>query len=169
MQIYQFIRLAVPLTLALTLSFQALATATESSSPSGGAPAHGVVPSQLTWADDIIDALGQYFKANYPNADFVPYLNHLILVREALTRQDRRTVRVEMGTFFRSLADRRYGISGSAADELANFARVAMPVQEYGILFPRSGQGHMGQSHGPTGTGQAPDATRSEAPLSVYP
>lgn len=171
MRISQFTRLAVLLVpLALALSSQGQAIATERSvSPSGSAPPHGGVSSQLNWVDDIINALGQYFKANYPNADFVPYLKHLTLVRDALGREDRRTVKVEMGAFFKSLANRSYGISGSAADELATFARVAMPVQEYGIIFPRSGEGRMGHSRGPSRTGQAPGATLLDPPLSMYP
>jgi hypothetical protein len=169
--ISQFTRLAVllvPLALALSLQRQAIATE-RSVSPSGSAPPHGGVSSQLNWVDDIINALGQYFKANYPDADFVPYLNYLTLVRDALGREDRRTVMAEMGAFFKSLANRSYGISGTAADELANFARVAIP-EEYGIIFPRSAQGRMGPLRGgPTRTGQTPDATLSEVPLSLYP
>jgi hypothetical protein len=172
MRISPFIRLAVLVgSLTLTPSFQALATTTDQpvSSP-GSAPALGALPSQLTWVDDIINALGQYFKANYPTADFVPYLKQLTVVRDALSRKDRRTVKVEMGAFFKLLTNRSYGISEDAADELANFARVAMPVQEYGIFFPRSVQGPMGQSlEGPTRTGQWRDATLSDAPLSLYP
>jgi hypothetical protein len=93
----------------------------------------------------------------------------LTLVRDALGQEDRRTVKVEMGAFFKSLANRSYGISGSAADELATFARVAMPVQEYGIVFPRSAEGGMGHSPSPSRTGQAPGGTLSDSPLSMYP
>ena len=98
-----------------------------------------VAPAQTTGVDDIANALGSYFKANYPTYDFAPYLKKLTLVREALGRGDRRTVKVEMGAFFKLLTNRSHGISEGAADELTNFARMVMPVQEYGIFFPRSG------------------------------
>jgi hypothetical protein len=45
-------------------------------------------------------------------------------------------VEVEMGAFFTMLTNRSQGISEGAADEVANFARAVMPVQEYGIFFP---------------------------------
>lgn len=112
----------------------------------GAVPSHpnpptttAVAPAQATWVDDIATALGSYFKANYPTYDFAPYLKKLTLVRDALGRGDRRTVKVEMGAFFKLLTNRGHGISEGAADELTNFARMVMPVQEYGIFFPRSG------------------------------
>jgi hypothetical protein len=164
-----FIRLAV--LVGSLASLQALATAADQPLPSPGtAPALGVVPSPLTWVDDIINALGQYFKPNYPTVDFVPYLKRLTVVRDALNRRDLRSVKVEMGAFFRLLTNRSYGISQDAADELANFARLAMPVHEYGIIFPRWDQGLLEQSpEGLPRTGQGRDARLSDAPLSLYP
>lgn len=103
------------------------------------APVVGVAPAQATWVDDIMNALGSYFRANYPTSDFTSYLKKLTLVRDAVDRGDRRTVEVEMGAFFTMLTNRSHGISKGAADEVANFARIVMPVQEYGIFFPRSG------------------------------
>lgn len=103
------------------------------------APVVGVAPAQATWVDDIMNALGSYFKANYPTSDFTSYVKKLTLVRDAVDRGDRRTVEVEMGAFFTMLTNRSHGISKGAADEVANFARIVMPVQEYGIFFPRSG------------------------------
>jgi hypothetical protein len=103
------------------------------------APVVGVAPAQATWVDDIMNALGSYFKANYPTFDFSSYVKKLALVRNAVDRGDRRTVKVEMGAFFTMLTNRNHGISKGAADEVANFARIVMPVQEYGIFFPRSG------------------------------
>jgi len=100
------------------------------------APATVVVPARATWVDDIANALGPYFKAHYPTSDFTSYLKKLTLVRDAEDRGDRRTVEVEMGAFFTMLTNRSQGISEGAADEVANFARAMMPVQEYGIFFP---------------------------------
>ena len=73
-----------------------------------------VAPAQTTWVDDIANALGSYFKANYPTYDFAPYLKKLTLVREALGREDRRTMKVEMGAFFKLLTNRGHGISEGA-------------------------------------------------------
>ena len=102
------------------------------------APTTVGVPAQATWVDDIMNALGSYFKANYPTSDFTSYLKKLTLVRDAIDRGDRRTVGVEMGAFFTMLTNRSHGISTGAAEEVANFARMVMPDQEYGIFFPRS-------------------------------
>ena len=57
-------------------------------------------------------------------------------MRDAEDRGDRRTVEFEMGAFFTMLTNPSQGISTGAADEVANFARAVMPVQEYGIFFP---------------------------------
>jgi hypothetical protein len=100
------------------------------------APTTGVVPTRATWVDDIANALRSYFKAHYPTSDFTSYLKKLTLVRDAEERGDRRTVEVEMGAFFTMLTNRSQGISAGAADEVANFARAMMPVQEYGIFYP---------------------------------
>ena len=111
---------------------------TQPSVPSD-APVVGLAPVQATWVDDIINTLRSYFKVNYPTSDFTAYVKKLTLVRDAVERGDRRTVEVEMGAFFTMLTNRSHGINKGAADEVANFARVVMPVQEYGIFFPRSG------------------------------
>ena len=94
------------------------------------------VPSQATWVDDIVNALGSYFKAHYPTSDFTSYVKKLTQVRDAEDRGDRRTMELEMGAFFTMLTNQNQGISAGAADEVANFARAVMPVQEYGIFFP---------------------------------
>ncbi len=108
------------------------------------APVVGGAPTQVTWVDDIMDALDMHFKATYPTVDFAPYLKKLTLVRDAVNHGDRRTVKVEMGMFFTMLANRADGMNNVAADELANFALVVMQVQEYGpeaygTTTPRSG------------------------------
>jgi hypothetical protein len=100
------------------------------------APTTVVVPARAAWVDDIANALGPYFKAHYPTSDFTSYLKKLTRVRDAEERGDRRTVEVEMGAFFTMLTNQSQGISEGAADEVANFARAMMPVQEYGIFFP---------------------------------
>ena len=41
-----------------------------------------------------------------------------------------------MGAFFTMLTNRSQGISEGAADDVANFVRAMMPVQEYGMFFP---------------------------------
>src|SRR6476660_914106 len=100
------------------------------------APRTVVVPAQATWVDDIANALCSYFKAHYPTSDFTSYVKKLTQVRDAEDRGDRRTMELEMGAFFTMLTNQNQGISAGAADEVANFARAVMPVQEYGIFFP---------------------------------
>lgn len=92
--------------------------------------------TQLIWVDDIMNALGLYFRTNYPAANFSSYLRQLTVMRGAVDRGDRRAVKVEMGTFLTMLVNRDDGISEGAAEELRNFARVVMPAQEYGVIFP---------------------------------
>jgi hypothetical protein len=150
--------------LALLSSIQSSAWATRQLIPPSArdaSPEDGGL-SPLSWVEDIISAL-DYFTTNYPAADFVPYQEKLTLVRDALSRHDRRTVTTEMGAFFTLLTDRSGGISAAAADELANFARAVMPVQEYGIFFPASGDGGGGQDF------EGPSWNNRRAPLSVYP
>jgi hypothetical protein len=57
---------------------------------------------------------------------------------------NRRSVKTEMGAFFKMLAKRDHGISGVAADELTNFARMVTPLEEYGISVPRAGSDQYG-------------------------
>ena len=148
---YQSIRrIVILISLALICELPALSTQATDYLPGAGipefmgaqpasghnAPTTVVGPAQTTWVDDIANALGSYFTAHYPTSDFTSYLKKLTLVRDAEDRGDRRTVEVEMGAFFTMLTNRSHGISAGAADEVANFARTVMPVQEYGIFFP---------------------------------
>lgn len=103
------------------------------------APVVKVPSGELIWVDDIMNALRLYFTTNYPAANFSSYLKRLTVMRDAVDRGDHRTVKVEMGTFFTMLANRNDGLSKGAAEELRNFARVVMPAQEYGLIFPSSG------------------------------
>lgn len=152
MRTYLFIRRTVLAASLMLIPWVPLLSAQAAGQPAGipeimeaqpsfpsDAPVVGVAPAQATWVDDIMNALGSYFKANYPTSDFTSYLKKLTLVRDAVDRRDRRAVEVEMGAFFTMLTNRSHGISKGAADEVANFARIVMPVQEYGIFFPRSG------------------------------
>jgi hypothetical protein len=173
MMIRRFITQAVVVAfVALSPAFQGNTVADQPTvSTPGGTPPVGSGRDPLNWVDDIITALGRYFKTNYPNADFGPYLKQLIMVRDALSQQDRRAVKVEMGAFYQSLADRSHGINEAAADELANFARMVMPVQEYGVFFPRSGHGRTDQALGdPLGRSRGAEAESAEhLPRSLYP
>ena len=151
MQTFLFIgRIIIFTSLALICGLPALSTEAAAYLPGAGvpefmevqpasgdnAPATVAVPTQATWVDDIMSAMGSYFKANDPTFDFTSYLKRLTLARDAENRGDRRTVEVEMGAFFTMLTNRSLGMSEGAADEVANFARALMPVQEYGIFFP---------------------------------
>src|SRR5436853_7357045 len=55
-----------------------------------------VAPAQTTCVDDIANALGSYFQANYPTYDFAAYLKKLALLPVALARGDCRTATVEL-------------------------------------------------------------------------
>jgi hypothetical protein len=114
--------------------------------------------------DDIANALDSYFKAHYPTSDFTSALKKLTLVRDAEDRGDRRTVEVEMGAFFTMLTNRSQGIGAGAADEVANFARTVMPVQEYGIFFP-SGPEQYGTPAPRSGSEQERWTTRGSGAL----
>ena len=57
-------------------------------------------------------------------------------VKEAVDRADTRTVKSEMGKWFKMLRAREQGIHDVAADELFNFALMVTPILEYGITVP---------------------------------
>jgi hypothetical protein len=122
-----------------TSAQELLHTITNGQSSSSAVPIAGSAQAQATWVDDIENALGKHFKAKYPAYNFDSYLKVLTLVRDALGRGDQRTVKVEIGVFFKMLTNRANGISEEAADELSNLVRIAMPAQEYGIIFPVNG------------------------------
>lgn len=173
MRTYLFIRRTVILTsLALIPWVPALLAHAAELSPGGGIPdIMEVQPSmqrdapvvmtapaqatsaQATWVDEIKNSLGVY-KANYPTSDFSPYLTKLNLVGDAVSRGDRRAVKVEMGAFLKMLATRAHGINENAADELSNFAQMVTPIQEYGISVPKSGSEQYGSEAPSSGSSQ---------------
>lgn len=87
------------------------------------------------WVDEIANSL-TFYKTTYPTTNFDPYVEKLNLVRDAVSRGDQRTVRVEMTKWFKMLRNRDHGINDVAADELLNFAAMVTPIQEYGISVP---------------------------------
>ncbi len=95
----------------------------------------GLAFAQPTWVDEIANSVS-FYKTNYPTSNWQPYQEKLMLVKEALARGDQRTVRTEMGKWFKMLRNREHGINDIAADELLNFALMVTPVQEYGISVP---------------------------------
>jgi len=173
MRTYLFIRRTVVLTsLALIPWVPALLAHAAELSPGGGIPDFmAVQPSmqrdapvmmtapaqatsvQATWVDEIRNSLGIY-KANYPTSNFSPYQTKLNLVGDALSRGDRRAVKVEMSAFLKMLATRAHGINENAADELSNFAQMVTPIQEYGILIQKSGAAQYGSEVPSSGSSQ---------------
>lgn len=95
----------------------------------------GVAMAQSNWVDELTNSVA-FYKTNYPTSNWEPYLGELTLVKEALARGDQRTVRTEMGKWFKMLRSRDHGIHDVAADELYNFALMVTPIQEYGISVP---------------------------------
>lgn len=95
----------------------------------------GQALAETTWIDDIANSVS-FYKTNYPTSNWEPYSQELGLVRDALHRGDQRTVKAEMGKWFKMLRVRDHGISDVAADELFNFSLMVTPIQEYGISVP---------------------------------
>ena len=91
-----------------------------------------------TWLREIMNSLDAY-TVTYPSSNFAPYQTKLNLVGDALSRGDRRAVKVELGAFFKMLAKRSHGINEGAADELSNLAQMVTPIQEYKIQVPKFG------------------------------
>ena len=116
------------------------------------APAQAT-PAQAIWVDEIKNSL-EVYKANYPSSNFSPYQTKLNLVGDALSRGDRRAVKVEMSAFLKMLATRAHGINEGAADELSNFAQMVTPIQEYGILIQKSGAAQYGSEVPSSGSSQ---------------
>ena len=173
MRIFLFIRRTVVLTsLALIPWFPAPLAPAAELSPGGGIPEFMTMqPSmqrpallmmtapaqttsaQATWVDEIKNSLGVY-KANYPGSNFSPYQTKLNLIGDALSRGDRRAVKVEMSAFLKMLATRAHGINEGAADELSNFAQMVTPIQEYGISVQKSGAAQYGSEVPSSGSAQ---------------
>ncbi|MER3423661.1 MAG: hypothetical protein C4293_10925 [Nitrospiraceae bacterium] len=63
-------------------------------------------------------------------------------------------VKVEMGGFFKMLANRDHGINEGAADGLSNFAQMVAPIQEYRISVPKSGAEQYGSEVPSSGPAQ---------------
>ena len=97
--------------------------------------AGGVVLAQTNWVDELTNSVS-FYKTNYPNSDWDPYLSELILVKEALAKGDQRIVRSKMGNWFKMLRNRDHGINDVAADELYNFGLMVTPIQEFNISVP---------------------------------
>lgn len=95
----------------------------------------GQALAETTWIDDIANSVS-FYKTNYPTSNWESYSQELGLVRDALHRGDQRTVKAEMGKWFKMLRVRDHGISDVAADELFNFSLMVTPIQEYGISVP---------------------------------
>jgi hypothetical protein len=95
----------------------------------------GTVFAQSTWIDEINGSLN-FYKTSYPGANWEPYSQRLQTVKEAADRGDTKTVKTEMGKWFKMLRARDQGIHDVAADELFNFALMVTPIQEYGIAVP---------------------------------
>ena len=91
--------------------------------------------AQQSWVDEITNSLN-FYKASYPGSNWEPYSQRLQTVKEAVDRADTRTVKAEMGKWFKMLRTRDQGIHDVAADELFNFALMVTPIQEYGITVP---------------------------------
>jgi len=97
--------------------------------------AWGIALAQTNWVDELTNSVN-FYKTNYPNSNWDPYLSELTLVKEALARGDQRIVRNKMGKWFKMLRDRDYGIHDVAADELYNVGLMVTPIQEFNISVP---------------------------------
>lgn len=95
----------------------------------------GTAWAQSTWVDEINGSLN-FYKTSYPGSNWEPYSQRLQTVKAAVDRGDTRTVKTEMGKWFKMLRTRDQGIHDVAADELFNFAVMVTPIQEYGITVP---------------------------------
>jgi len=101
----------------------------------GAAMLMGTALAQSTWVDEINGSLN-FYKTSYPGSNWEPYSQRLQMVKEAVDRGDTKTVKTEMGKWFKMLRARDQGIHDVAADELFNFAVMITPIQEYGITVP---------------------------------
>ncbi len=95
----------------------------------------GTAGAQQSWVDELNGSL-TFYKTSYPGANWEPYSERLAVVKDAIGRGDNKTVKTEMGKWFKMLRTREQGIHDVAADELFNFAVMITPIQEYGIAVP---------------------------------
>jgi hypothetical protein len=102
-----------------------------------GAPTEHLAPPE-TWLDDLAQRLTTYFTKKYPAYNFSPYARELDRIRGAVSLGDRFGAKREMGMFLKMLAIRAYGLGDDAAEELTILSQEIMPVDEFGIVYPRS-------------------------------
>jgi hypothetical protein len=100
----------------------------------------GQAQTQTNWIDELTSSVN-FYKSNYPSSNWEPYTGKLALVKDAVVRGDQRTVKNEMGKWFKMLRNREHGIQDVAADELFNFALIVTPIQEYNIAVPAAAGG----------------------------
>lgn len=105
--------------------------------------AFGIGRADTTWVDEIGNSLHVY-QTNYPTSNWEPYSHKLDVVKQAVTSGDQKTVKSEMGKWFKMLRVREHGINDVAADELFNFSLLVTPIQDYGISVPTSGGTEIG-------------------------
>lgn len=101
------------------------------------APPGERLPSRATWVDRLSRSLVTYFPSKYPGDNFVPYVEELGRLRDAVSRGDHWGAKREMGVFLKMVTDRAYGLGDEAAMELIGMAQRVMPEEEFGIVFPK--------------------------------
>lgn len=69
----------------------------------------GSVSAQQSWVDEI-NLTPNFYKTSYPGSNWEPYSQRLQTVKEAVDRADTRTVKSEMGKWFKMLRAREQGI-----------------------------------------------------------
>ena len=70
--------------------------------------------AQATWVDEIANSLS-FYKLSYPSSNWEPYSLKLETIKDAVNGGDQRRVKTEMGTWFKMLRAREYGISVPSA------------------------------------------------------
>ncbi|MGH7256956.1 MAG: hypothetical protein ACREIM_01145 [Nitrospiraceae bacterium] len=100
--------------------------------------AFGIGRADTAWVDELRNSL-HFYQINYPTSNWEPYSHKLDVVKQAVAGGDQRTVKSEMGKWFKMLRSRDHGINEVAADELFNFALMVTPIQAYGISVPTTG------------------------------
>ena len=62
----------------------------------------GNVGAQQSWVDELNGSLN-FYKTSYPGANWEPYSQRLAIVKDAIGRGDTKTVKTEMGKWFKML------------------------------------------------------------------
>jgi hypothetical protein len=89
-----------------------------------------VASGEKLWLDELNDSL-IFYKAQFPEGDWSPYMRQLTLIKEGIDRGNQTLIRSAMEDLLTMLRTEAYGISGVAAHALYWIALGLQPTEPF--------------------------------------